>query len=231
MARLFVLVEGETEETFVNEVLAPHLYVNGFEAVSAKLMGNARLRSKRGGVRVWTHVKGDIVRHLRTDRKVIITTMVDYYGMPSDPAKQGAWPGRHQATKLRFAKKAECVESGMATDIQKELGKQWDPARFIPFVLIHEFESLLFSDCKRFASAIGRTHLAPRLHAIRQAFKSPEEINDSPSTHPSQRILDLVPDYQKPLFGNIGALEIGFEAIRAECPHFRAWLERLEALK
>ena len=26
MARLFILVEGETEETFVNELLAPHLY-------------------------------------------------------------------------------------------------------------------------------------------------------------------------------------------------------------
>ncbi len=53
MARLFILVEGETEETFVNELLAPHLYRKGYEAVSAKLMGNARLRSQRGGVRGW----------------------------------------------------------------------------------------------------------------------------------------------------------------------------------
>jgi Domain of unknown function (DUF4276) len=231
VARLFVLVEGETEETFVNELLAPHLYVKGFEAVSAKLMGNARLRSNRGGVRAWPDVKGDIIRHLRADRRVIITTMVDYYGMPSDPAKQGAWPGRHQAAGLSFSMKAECVESGMAADIESELGKNWDPARFIPFVLMHEFEGVLFSDCKQFAAAISRSHLAPQFHAIRRAFESPEQINDSPLTHPSQRILDLVPDYQKPLFGNIAALEIGFEAIRAECPHFRAWLERLEALK
>jgi hypothetical protein len=51
VARLFVLVEGETEETFVNEILAPHLFAKGFKAISAKLMGNARLRGQRGGVR------------------------------------------------------------------------------------------------------------------------------------------------------------------------------------
>ena len=66
--------------------------------------------------------------------------------------------------------------------------------------------------------------------AIRGAFSSPEEINDSPQTHPSRRIVDLMPNYQEPLFGNLAALEIGLGRIRAECPHFRAWLERLEQL-
>ena len=61
-------------------------------------------------------------------------------------------------------------------------------------------------------------------------FNSPEEINDSPLTHPSRRVVELVPAYQKPIFGNIAALEIGFDRIRSECPHFRAWLERLESL-
>jgi len=64
VARLFILVEGETEETFVNEVLAPHLYTLGFQAVGARIMGNARLRAERGGVRGWPEVKKDIVRFL-----------------------------------------------------------------------------------------------------------------------------------------------------------------------
>jgi len=85
VARLFILVEGETEETFVNELLAPHLYGKGFESVSARLMGNARLRAQRGGVLGWTEVKTEIVRHLRTNAALFVTTMVDYYGMPSDP--------------------------------------------------------------------------------------------------------------------------------------------------
>lgn len=37
MARLLVHVEGETEETFVNEILAPHLRQHGFDRVSARL--------------------------------------------------------------------------------------------------------------------------------------------------------------------------------------------------
>ena len=104
MARLFILVEGETEETFVNELLAPHLYGKGFESVSARLMGNARLRAQRGGVRGWTEVRTEIVRHLRTDVALFVTTMVDYYGMPSDPKKTKAWPGRYESTHLEYSK-------------------------------------------------------------------------------------------------------------------------------
>ncbi len=111
MARLFVLVEGETEETFVNDLLAPHLYRKGFESVSAKLMGNARLRNQRGGVRPWPAIKSEIVRHLQSDTAVFVTTMVDYYGMPSDPTKKKAWPGRHESVSLAYDKKATCVES------------------------------------------------------------------------------------------------------------------------
>jgi Domain of unknown function (DUF4276) len=227
VARLLVLVEDETEETFVNELLEPHLCEKGFESVSAKLMGNARLRSQRGGVRAWPSVKTEIVRHLRTDVAVFVTTMVDYYGMPSNPEKTKAWPGRYESTRVEYANKSPLVESALIAEIQAELG---DTRRFIPFVVMHEFEALLFSDCVRFANGIGRGNLAARFQAIRDAFNSPEEINDSPLTHPSRRVVELVHSYQKPILGTIAALEIGFDRIRSECPHFRAWLERLESL-
>jgi hypothetical protein len=93
-----------------------------------------------------------------------------------------------------------------------------------------EFEALLFSDCTKFAAGIGRSDLAARFQEVRSEFNSPEDINDSPLTHPSQRVVDVVPEYQKPLFGNLAALEIGFEPMCRECSHFRAWLERLERL-
>jgi hypothetical protein len=227
VVRLFVIVEGETEETFVNELLAPHLLAKGFGSVSAKIMGNARLRRKRGGVRDWPGVKAEILRHLRTDKHVFVTTMVDYYGMPSDPRLSGAWPGRREASKLEFKTKGSHVESALAADIRKHLK---DASRFIPFVVMHEFEALLFSNSARFATSIGRAEISARFQEIRDGFNSPEEINDSPATHPAQRIIELVPEYQKPLFGNIAALDIGFEPICRECAHFRAWLERLERL-
>jgi hypothetical protein len=67
MARLLIHVEGETEETFVNEVLAVHLYAKGYEKVSARLMGDSRQRDRRGGIRAWNSARGDILRHLKED--------------------------------------------------------------------------------------------------------------------------------------------------------------------
>lgn len=37
-----------------------------------------------------------------------------------------------------------------------------------------------------------------------------------------------MPGYQKPFMGTLAVLEIGLDAIRRECPLFRAWIERLE---
>src|SRR5436309_12656505 len=57
MARLLVHVEGKTEETFVNQILGPHLYKHRYEIVSARLLGNARQRDRRGGIRAWSAVR------------------------------------------------------------------------------------------------------------------------------------------------------------------------------
>ena len=57
------------------------------------------------------------------------------------------------------------------------------------------------------------------MHAIRDQFATPEEIDDSPVTAP----------YEKPLLGVLAMLEIGLARIRAECLHFDGWLTRLEA--
>jgi len=118
----------------------------------------------------------------------------------------------------------------MAAEVYEEMGAGFERARFLPFVVIHEFEGLLFSDCARFARGVGHPELLPRLQKIREAFETPEQINDSPTTAPSKRVEGLIPGYQKPLQGNLAALEVGLDAIRAECPHFRSWLEALEQL-
>lgn len=227
MARLLIHVEGETEETFVNEILAPHLYPCGYTKVSARLVGNSRQRDRRGGIRAWSAVRNDILNHLKEDPGCLATTMVDYYALPQSDAK--AWPGRKAAEGLPFPQKAPTVQDALLADICGELGGGFKANRFIPYVMMHEFEGFLFSDCERFGRGIGRPELAPQFQAIRDAFETPEEIDDSPATAPSKRVKDLVPNYEKPLLGALAVLEIGLGAIRAECPHFRNWLERLEA--
>src|SRR6185503_4923794 len=138
MARLLIHVEGETEETFVKEALSDYLLTKGFTHVSARIVGNARLRSRRGGIRGWNSVKGDIVRHLREDRNVFSTTMVDYYALPQTGG--GAWPGRATAATQPTHLKATTVENALEADIQTEMGPAFFPTRFVPFVMIHEFE-------------------------------------------------------------------------------------------
>jgi hypothetical protein len=224
MARLLVHVEGETEETFVNQVLRAHLVARGFERVDARLLGNARQRDHRGGIRGWDTVRKDIIRHLSQDSGCIATTMVDYYALPQSGEK--AWPGRARAKALLVPDRGDHVQAALLDDLSRDV----DRRRFVPFVVLHEFEGLLFSDCQVFAESIGKRDVAVSFQAIRDGFETPEHIDDSPTTAPSKRVEDLVPEYQKPLFGSMAASEIGLRKIRAECPHFGSWLSHLETI-
>jgi len=68
------------------------------------------------------------------------------------------------------------------------------------------------------------------LQTIRNGFPTPEHINDSAVTAPSKRLKQLMPGYEKPLYGVLGAAGVGFAAIRAECANFGVWLIQLENL-
>jgi hypothetical protein len=152
--------------------------------------------------------------------------MIDYYGLPQTGNR--AWPGREVAGKVSFSQRAEIVQNALSGDICSRMGNRFNPARFIPYVIMHEFEGLLFSDCTQFAKGICQPELALEFQRIRDGFHTPEEINDSSATAPSKRVKSLVPGYEKPLLGVLAVLEIGLNAIRAECPLFRSWLEQLE---
>ena len=223
MSRILVHVEGQTEEAFVNRVLAPHLCGLGYASVSARLVGNARQRSRRGGIKPWDSVRRDILNHLRNDQTALATTMVDYYGMPN------TWPGREQAgRRATLRERAAAVEQAILEDVSMAIGH---PPRFVPYVVMHEFEGLLFSDPDRFAESLGKPDLASEFVAIRGEFQTPEDINDDWATAPSRRIKGVIPVYRKPLHGPLVAMEIGLEAIRAECPRFNEWMISLESLQ
>jgi hypothetical protein len=132
MVRLLVHVEGQTEESFVNEVLRNHLVARGYHSVEARIVGNARLRQRRGGVRPWPSVRKDIINHLREDQGCVATTMIDYYGLPE------AWPGRMRSTSLRdIEEKALSVQDAVKDDVVSEMGDRFQSDRFLPFVVMH----------------------------------------------------------------------------------------------
>ena len=219
MMRILVHVEGQTEETFVKTVLAPHLRQFGDTAVSARLLGNARQRSKRGGIRRWDSVRKGILNHLRTDRTALATTMVDYYGLPH------TWPGREQAGRhvtLRARRRGGAGHSG------RRLEGARPPVAFRALRGDARVRRAPFQRPDRFAHSIGKPDLAPKFQTIRGKFETPEDINDSPDTAPSKRIRDLYRDYEKPLLGSIAMQQIGLDTVRGACPLFDRWVEALE---
>ena len=225
MTRLIVHAEGPTEEAFVNDVLSQHLYHLGYNDVSARIIGKKRQRARRGGIVPWQIARQGILNHLTQDQGLHVSTLVDYYALPPD------WPGRCDAPMARtISDKAQAIEDALLDDVSVAMGTSFNPDRFIPYVMMHEFEAMLFSNCDSFARAIGRSDLVGHFQAIRDDFTSPEEIDDSPTTAPSKRIEALHPAYQKPTMGVLAAQSIGLQAIRNECPHFAAWLHRLETL-
>ena len=218
---LIAHVEGQTEESFVNELIAPYLSHLGYSTIRPVFIGGMQ-----GGITSWRLAQRDIVNHLQEDEACIATTMVDYYGLPA--TGRSAWPARAEASTLPFADKAPAIEDALTERVLEAMGPGFNPSRFVPFVMMHEFEALLFSDCAAFARTIDRPELGAGFQQIRDDFTSPEEIDDSPNNAPSKRIGAMVRGYQKPVMGTLAALEIGLETMRRACPHFRHWLNRLE---
>ncbi len=104
-----------------------------------------------------------------------------------------------------------------------------DDGSVFPYVQMHEFEGLLFSDVDAFENLFHHGPVAG-LRLIRNQFRTPEEINDNKNTAPSKRIEKLIKSYRKRLHGPLLAETIGLERMRQECPRFDAWLRRLESL-
>lgn len=225
MSRLRILVEGETEEDFVNEVLCPHFRKIGIE-VGALHLG---VRKTSRGIVSWQSAERHIANSLKEDPGLFVSTLVDYYKPKDD------WPGLAEAKKVRFDKKAAVFQEHLSKAMADTIDNRWRPNRFIPFVMVHEFEALLFASPQKTARAVGMARLAKPMQKVRSGFKSPEEINDSEATAPSKRMEAIFEEcqcgkYDKRLHGNIAVLEIGLQELRDECAQFGAWLTRLEEL-
>jgi hypothetical protein len=59
----------------------------------------------------------------------------------------------------------------------------------LPYIQLHEYEGLLFSEPSVFATAINQRYLAKTFQRVRDDFPIPEDIDDGPTTAPSKRVL------------------------------------------
>ena len=217
MTRVYVVAEGRTEVSFINEMLIEALWPHGVY-LTPLLLG------RTGGHPTYARVKTDVVTQLKQDRSAYCSTMLDFYGLGDD------FPGKPLPANLPSVDKALRIEQAVKADIVKEFPDLRPDSRFLPYLQLHEYEGLLFSDPVAFARGINQSAFAAAFQKIRAEFQTPEEINDRPDKAPSKRVAELYQAYKKPFHGVLAALEIGITVMRQQCPHFRSWLEQLEAL-
>lgn len=213
MKRLCIICEGQTEGEFVRELLVPHLRTFGVDAYATPL--TAGPKQQRGGnvsvSRLAKHISN--VYH-NVD---FTTTLVDYYGFKN----------------IKGRSKAQ-LEQAILNEAQTLITRNFKPHCVRPYVRMHEFEALLFSDISKF-ELLGdnwNNKSKTRLQQIYDDFETPEDINNSAQTAPSKRLDDIFPGYgkNKTLYGPLIAEDIGLAKIRQECPLLNNWIGQLEKL-
>ena len=215
MKRCLILVEGQTEERFVKDVLCPAFEPRGL-FMFPTLLTTKVVKSGpnfRGGVTSYAKLRADLDK-LLPDTGAVITTMIDYYGLPEDTPGLANRPNAAALNRVRH----------METSIYQDLGS---PRNFMPFLMLHEFEALLFVDHEITAAVIPAREKAAEMLAAADGL-APEDINENRETVPSKRLERVFPSFKKTLHGPTAAKRIGLDAIRSRCPHFDSWVTRLE---
>ena len=210
MIRLAISVEGPTEEEFTKQVLTEHLRANGVEPTPILL---GRARGPHGGGNVSEELVVSEMAHLLHSFEAV-SSLVDFYG----------FRGKKDRT-------VDDLEESMTRTLRPRLTGHWSNRAVIPYIQQYEFEGLLFSKVDVFERLVDVPKgAAETLSRARREFPTPEDINDSPHTAPSKRILSAMPRYRKRVHGPLLAGQIGLATLRAECRRFDDWVSRLELL-
>ncbi|MBI3016034.1 MAG: DUF4276 family protein [Candidatus Tectomicrobia bacterium] len=222
--RLHFIVEGQTEETFVNRILIPHLAnCSVWGKVRCVMTSRKRGVKYRGGLRSYEQAKRDIQLWMKEDQNpdVVFTTMFDLYALPSN------FPGYENAHGITDP-------YGRVSALENAMHKDIGNSRFVPYIQLHEFEALLLADPRKL-DWIYLEHDAAIQNLIQMAseFNSPELIDDGDDAAPSKRIIKEIPEYEgmKVSAGPLVAEKIGLSALRSKCRHFDEWIRKLERLR
>lgn len=215
------IVEGKTEQIFIEKVLAPYL---ARKNIYMKATQVTKPGQKGGDVHFHRVVK-DLEIHLKQRSDTFITTMIDYYGVKE-------WPGiKDVPANATPAQITKVINDATYNQVISLFAKERSDRRFIPYLVVHEFEALLFSDSASLAEVLNVPE--KQITAVLDECGEPEAINNSPKTAPSKRLARWAKNEQFPKTtkGIEIAQLIGISKMREKCPLFNLWLERLEELQ
>lgn len=220
MTRVHIICEGQTEERFVKNILGDYFANKGIYLIPS-LIGRP---GHKGGNVKFDRLFYDIKNRLLSEKDAYCTTFFDFYRLDEK------FPGKNEAILQNGSRnKSDILLKAFMDALQSKGGLEDSLWRFIPYVQLYEFESLLFSNVVTLANEIDE-NIFNQLQKIRVEFDSPEEINNSIETAPSKRIIKLFKQYDKVTYGSIVAHAIGLDVIRKECPLFNTWLIEIEKL-
>lgn len=216
MKRVIVICEGPTEKEFCKDVLEP-FFIGQNISIQTPL-----IKKSGGGIVPWINLKAQIIALLKQDTSALVTTLIDYYGIP-ERFNFPQWASAHNEGDK--TKRMAILEEGMKNDIPENLRN-----RFLPYLQLHEFEGLLFCDINVLKSNFPDSEISDYedFEKVFEEYPNPEEINDQPETAPSRRLLHHLKDYDKVVMGPILAQETGLTKIREKCPRFNRWIKNIE---
>lgn len=216
MKRLVIIVEGDSEKEFVEKTLRPFFATKGVYYISCY-----KIRKTNGGLKNYENLKTDLVSAIN-ETNVLVTTLIDYYALPKD------FPGYNQS--LQIADKDQRL-SYLEKSILLDISKGGYLPQLYPYIQLHEFEAFLFSDLKGFELNFSEDEANLKaISGIIDSYPNPEDINNSPTTAPSKRLKELIPSYNKVVYGNIVIESNGIESIIKCCPRFKKWILTLVEL-
>jgi hypothetical protein len=213
---LHILVEGQTEETVVKNVIAPHLsseqtYVTVSIFTTKRPAGGP---AYKGGLARWSRVRRELQLLLRDSSITALTTLFDYYAFPDDAPGMIDRPNGSPYDRVQHVEQAICHEI--------------NDGRFLPNLVLHELEAWVLADCVGLGKVMGNIAGASALSRIVGAGSGPELINEGSNTAPSKRILNVYPNYRKTIDGPTVIEGAGLASIRQLCPHADQWLTDIE---
>ncbi|MEY8195528.1 MAG: DUF4276 family protein [Cycloclasticus sp.] len=216
---VIAIVEGKTEQIFVEKVLAPYLALKNIFMTATQV---SKPGQKGGDVKFSRTVK-DILNHLKQRPDTYVCTFIDYYGIKE-------WPGVDTlATNSSPTEIAQCVNQASRKAVLEQNPNLQSDRRYIPYLAVHEFEALLFSDSDVLANKLGIG--VAEIQAVLDECGEPEAINNGPQTAPSKRLDHWCGGkFKKTTVGISIAEEIGISTLRKKCRVFNVWLNQLEGL-
>lgn len=216
MKKVFILCEGKTEFEFIRIVLSDFLINQPIE-ITPILYSTKRTGQKNytgGGIK-YSNMLSQI-KKLINCRDSFTTIFIDYYGLPREMMN-------FFNPRDNLYKKVEQIELKIEEDINR--------INFFAGIMVHEFESLLFSQSSAFNQISSDHSKILKIERIKREFTNPEYINNSPQTTPSKRLEAIFPNYSKINDGITVANEIGISKMIEECPHFAKWIQKVVELK